>query len=60
MLVGNAHGMRFRRFVAENSSGAIAVERASLDRFYIVQLALFLVIILVSVIGPPASSLPDH
>ena len=55
MLVGNPHGMKFRSLVAQNDGHLlqdIVSERASLDRFYIVQLALFLVIILVSVIAP--------
>jgi hypothetical protein len=60
MLVGNPHGMRFRSLVAKNDGHLlqeIASERASLDRFYIVQLALFLVIVLLSVIAPGNSIL---
>ncbi|HTI93119.1 MAG TPA: hypothetical protein VL727_21115 [Puia sp.] len=55
MLVGNPHGMKFRSLVAENKGHLlqeIASERASLDRFYIIQLVLFLVIIFLSVIAP--------
>jgi uncharacterized membrane protein len=54
ILVGNPHGMRFRELVAGKEGHLlqdIGAERASLDRFYIVQLALFLAIILLSVIG---------
>jgi|GEM_PF-339413 len=60
MLVGNQHGMRFRSLVIKNDAHLlkdIASERASLDRFYILQLALFLAIILVSVIAPAISIL---
>ena len=60
ILVGNPHGMRFRSLVADNNGHLlqeIASERAILDRFYIVQLALFLIIILVSVIAPGSTAL---
>ena len=61
MLVGNPHGMKFRSLVVENKGHLlqeIASERASLDRFYIIQLVLFLVIILLSVIAPGSTVIP--
>lgn len=54
MLVGNVHGVRFRSLVEGKKGhllGEVMSERAILDRFYVIQLGLFLVIILVSVIA---------
>jgi len=55
MLVGNQQGMKFRSLIAQKDRlllQQIATSRANLDRFYWIQLALFLVIILISLIGP--------
>jgi len=53
MFVGNKQGLKFRKIIADNGTGLIqqiADLRTNLNRFYLIQLAIFFVIILVSVI----------
>lgn len=55
MLVGNQLGGKFRSLVTEKDrwfSPEILRLRAGLGRFYLIQLILFLIIILLSTIGP--------
>ncbi|XZF15466.1 hypothetical protein ACTHGU_04970 [Chitinophagaceae bacterium MMS25-I14] len=52
MLVGNSLGLKFRKMIVNGSGPGIADVRVNLNRFYLVQLAIFLLIILASTIRP--------
>ena len=58
MFVGNIQGLKFRKIVMDSPAlvQQIVDVRANLNRFYLMQLTMFLLIILISVIQPYRSS----